>query len=68
MRAAGNQTRVAAGEVRTSTRVVTSNVRQLAGHGALRKQAPPSGARGLRMRCQRNAENHGDSYARPFDL
>src|ERR1700720_2095716 len=26
------------------------------------------GARGLRMRCQRNAGNRGGSYARPFDL
>src|SRR6266853_3402248 len=31
MRAAGNQTRVAAGEVRASTRVVTSKVRQTPG-------------------------------------
>src|SRR5580692_10816817 len=30
--------------------------------------APSLGARGLRMRCQRNAGNRGGSFGHPFDL
>ena len=46
MRAAGSQTRVAAEEVRTSTRVVTSNVRQWPGMAlSANKRLVPGSAR-----------------------